>query len=334
MSVTEEKILLPSERPREELDQALAEYERENPNKYTFVFDENDHILIESFLVENTEDWQEFVIPDFVWGFTVNSFLKDCIDGRGDWFPGVFPSSQLAFRLMQRFDFISNPAFLNNRIDLRTRKHLRLKLSGGGGLRSLNSMLAYPYKKEVNVEALDTSSVKDIRGFLGMLYHRSDFLESVTGLSKWETSNITHMDYAFYGCNNLKSIGDISQWNTENVVSMKGAFQCCPSLTLPIKIKDWKLSKQIDLFGIFKESDQLFSSEDAKLIRTQWMETVEAACTEGVFCDLIYGTKESCKELEISDFLPDLGLHSEVFLWPERNDLYKSYKRSRGEKNE
>ena len=47
---------------------------------------------------------------------------------------------------------------------------------------------------------------------------------------EWNTSNVTDMNYMFYGCNKLTSV-DVSNWDTSNVTNMNGMFYGCYKLT-------------------------------------------------------------------------------------------------------
>ena len=44
---------------------------------------------------------------------------------------------------------------------------------------------------------------------------------------KWNTSNVTNMEYLFSGCESLLSLPDISKWNTNNVTNMDSLSSYC-----------------------------------------------------------------------------------------------------------
>ncbi len=55
-------------------------------------------------------------------------------------------------------------------------------------------------------------------------------LESITGMSYLNTSEVAHMDYMFYSCHHLTSL-DLSSFNTSKVTSMRSIFFGCTGLT-------------------------------------------------------------------------------------------------------
>ena len=50
-------------------------------------------------------------------------------------------------------------------------------------------------------------------------------------ISKWNTNNVTNMDFLFSNCESLSSLPDISKWNTINVIKMKNLFSGCKGLS-------------------------------------------------------------------------------------------------------
>ena len=41
------------------------------------------------------------------------------------------------------------------------------------------------------------------------MFYRRGKLKSISDISKWNTSNVTNMEYMFYGCRSLKSLLEI-----------------------------------------------------------------------------------------------------------------------------
>ncbi len=61
-------------------------------------------------------------------------------------------------------------------------------------------------------------------------FHNCKNLEEITGIENLNTSNVTNMQYMFYGCKSLTSL-DLSGFNTSNVTNMQYMFSGCESLT-------------------------------------------------------------------------------------------------------
>ena len=61
-------------------------------------------------------------------------------------------------------------------------------------------------------------------------FHNCKNLEEITGIENLNTSDVTNMQYMFYGCKSLTSL-DLSGFNTSNVTNMQYMFSGCESLT-------------------------------------------------------------------------------------------------------
>ena len=55
-------------------------------------------------------------------------------------------------------------------------------------------------------------------------------LQSLPDISKWNTDNITGMNYMFYGCSSLSSFPDISELIINNVINMSYLIGGCSQL--------------------------------------------------------------------------------------------------------
>ena len=71
----------------------------------------------------------------------------------------------------------------------------------------------------------DTRPTTTYRWFSGMSH-----LEAITGMQYLNTSNVTNMEYLFYGCTRLTSL-DLSNFNPANVTDMAYMFYDCTGLT-------------------------------------------------------------------------------------------------------
>lgn len=67
--------------------------------------------------------------------------------------------------------------------------------------------------------------------------------------SRFNTSNVTQMEYMFNGCSNLTSL-DLSRFNTSNVTTMEQMFRGCSSLT-SLDLSNFNTSKVVRIIGIF-----------------------------------------------------------------------------------
>ena len=108
--------------------------------------------------------------------------------------------------------------------------------SRSGTTYSVNTNTSHPYWYDDNTNASVTKVVFDssfagarptntIAWFDGMTN-----LQSITGLSYLNTSNVTSMGAMFQYCKSLTSL-DLSSFNTSNVTDMTGMFSLCEALT-------------------------------------------------------------------------------------------------------
>ncbi len=82
-------------------------------------------------------------------------------------------------------------------------------------------------------------------------------LESITGMSYLNTSEVTNMNGMFFRCSKLASL-DLSSFNTSNVTSMNGMFRWCESLT-SLDLSSFNTAKVTDMKGVFEECRNLTS---------------------------------------------------------------------------
>ena len=84
---------------------------------------------------------------------------------------------------------------------------------------------------------------------VGALFDGCSSLESIEGLSNFDTSKVTDMSYMFRGCGRLTSI-DVSGLNTSNVTNMQYMFSGCSALT-SIDVSSFNTSNVINMNGMF-----------------------------------------------------------------------------------
>ena len=84
-------------------------------------------------------------------------------------------------------------------------------------------------------------------------------LKSLPDISKWDTKNVTSMDYLFLACSSLKSLPDISKWDIRNVNNMSYLFYNCSSLTSFPDISALVFKKKL-------RKDSMFEGVNKKII--------------------------------------------------------------------
>ena len=82
-------------------------------------------------------------------------------------------------------------------------------------------------------------------------------LQTIEGIGNLNTSQVTHMDKMFYGCNKLTSI-DVSNWDTHNVESMYAMFYGCTKLA-EIDPSRWDTGKVTYMREMFTKCSSLVS---------------------------------------------------------------------------
>ena len=82
-------------------------------------------------------------------------------------------------------------------------------------------------------------------------------LQSITGLSYLNTSEVTNMKYMFEGCSNLSSL-DLSSFNTSKVTNMQEMFDFCTSLT-SLDLSNFNTSKVTNMYAMFFNCNSLTS---------------------------------------------------------------------------
>lgn len=54
-------------------------------------------------------------------------------------------------------------------------------------------------------------------------------LTDISGLSSWNTGNVTDMRWMFYNCTNLTNASGINDWDILKVINFQSMFKNCPS---------------------------------------------------------------------------------------------------------
>ena len=80
-------------------------------------------------------------------------------------------------------------------------------------------------------------------------FYKMENLQSITGISYLNTSEVTNMAYMFNICRGLTSL-DVSNFNTTKVTSMKAMFQDCKSLT-SLDLRSFNTAKVTNMTAMF-----------------------------------------------------------------------------------
>ena len=108
-------------------------------------------------------------------------------------------------------------------------------------------------------------------------------------LNKFNTSNVTNMEYIFWKCSNLTTI-DLSNWNTKNVIYMSYMFSECSSLK-KLDIKSFNTSNVVYMARMFNQCSSL-ESLDISNFNTDKVSIMT----------YMFNRCTSLKELDISNF--------------------------------
>ena len=114
------------------------------------------------------------------------------------------------------------------------------------------------------INKLNTQSKKVFSNVTDMnfMFYGCSSLKSLPDLSKWDIKNVTNMYFMFDGCSSLKSIPDISKWNTKNVTDMESMFRGCSSLISLPDISKWNTKNVTDISSMFDRCSSLISLTD------------------------------------------------------------------------
>lgn len=123
---------------------------------------------------------------------------------------------------------------------------------------TIKTILFWPYDEEVaqqisSVVIEEEVAPKSTRSLFRGLVN----IESIEGIDKLYTNNVTTMYAMFYQCRKLKNI-DVSRFNTENVVNMEYMFNACESL-INLNVSNLNTSKVTSMHGMFSDCTSLKS---------------------------------------------------------------------------
>lgn len=93
----------------------------------------------------------------------------------------------------------------------------------------------------------DTSEVTNMNDMFSMCVS----LSKLTGLENWDTSKVKNMATMFFSCLKLSDLSSLSNWNTSNVTDMSQMFSSCPELTDLFGLKNWDVSNVTNMSSMF-----------------------------------------------------------------------------------
>lgn len=123
---------------------------------------------------------------------------------------------------------------------------------------SANSMQAM-FAEDVSLEKItgldkfNTSNVTDMYGVFQNCPKLTN--DTISGVAKWDTSKVTKMQFLFYNCKALTTI-PISDWNTSSVTSFFGTFDNCSNLAT-LDVSKWNTANATDMSWMFKGCEKL-----------------------------------------------------------------------------
>lgn len=102
---------------------------------------------------------------------------------------------------------------------------------------------------KIDANNLDVSSVTNMNGMFEHSWGQAN-LSDLSGLSSWDTSNVTDMKNMFLQ-NNITDLSPLAGWNTSKVTSMHSMFNKNQDLSDISPLADWDTSKVTDMNGMF-----------------------------------------------------------------------------------
>lgn len=216
---------------------------------------------------------------------------------------------------------------------------------------NMDGMFSFSYElKELLIDEWKPKNIKKLNG----TFLCCSSLEHLN-VGGWDLRNLKSMETVFSDCKSLETL-DVSGWILPeksaqlNVCSFNGGlFSGCRRLKT-LDLSSWNFFCFVNLFGMFCDcqnlsiinGDEVLASWDIsnveymdrmflncgitlknpKKLREIWKSKQHPFCdVTGAFHDMIYGEKPIVKEMEISDFMPDLGLHYEICKWDSDKNL-------------
>lgn len=106
---------------------------------------------------------------------------------------------------------------------------------------------------DVKIKKVVTQGTIKLMGSQQSLFSGCSNLTDISGLSHWDTSELTSMQSIFSGCTSLSDLSPIRSWNTSKVQNMYWAFQKC-GLTNANSLANWDTHTVTDMTNAFANS--------------------------------------------------------------------------------
>lgn len=101
------------------------------------------------------------------------------------------------------------------------------------------------------IEKWNTSEVTEMMS----TFYGCEALTSLD-LSNWDMSKVKYMNFLFYGCNSLTTL-NLSNWHTNSLLVMSNLFDDCYALKTITGLESWDISKVSNLSSIFQSCNSL-----------------------------------------------------------------------------
>ena len=124
-------------------------------------------------------------------------------------------------------------------------------------LPSDSSFMFYLFINLSEISGISNWDTSNVTNMSNMFYSAGGFATTFTlDLSSWNTSNVTDMSYMFYSAGTSAttwSIGDLSSWNTSNVTDMSYMFSeaGCSATTFTLNLSSWNTSNVTNMYSMF-----------------------------------------------------------------------------------
>lgn len=116
---------------------------------------------------------------------------------------------------------------------------------------SFDSAAEFNNIKTIAYDNVDTSKVTTTGGAFKNLQN----VTSISGLEKFNTSNVTNMAMMFQGCQKLTSV-NVQNWNTQKVTNMQAMFNGCSDLQTA-DVSKWDVSNVQSVAQMFNGCQRL-----------------------------------------------------------------------------
>lgn len=144
------------------------------------------------------------------------------------------------------------------------------------------------------LEKIDTSEVTDMSN----MFNNCQNLTALD-LSAWDTSKVTDMSYMFSGCYKLLEIKGIESWDTSKVTDMNYMFSDCQLTALDLSA--WDLSKVTNMERMFDNCKSLEEIRMGGQITMTYAPSIFSGVKDG---GTFYYPKEYDYTAFITDYLP------------------------------